>query len=57
MSKVNYGQAIAAVVFAGISIVFCVLSYMQHYYHWREEKSRADAGLPVYDRYIQAGLT
>lgn len=50
LMKFKSSPALVSTVVLGLGILFCVLSVMQNTYHWRLEKSRADGGLPVFER-------
>ncbi|KAL4235656.1 hypothetical protein ACF0H5_004051 [Mactra antiquata] len=41
--------AITSIVILIVGGIFCILSLIQNFYHWRMERSRAISGLPVFD--------
>ncbi|GFO14594.1 hypothetical protein PoB_004109900 [Plakobranchus ocellatus] len=52
LSQVSSAHFTTAVVFLVLGVVVCVVCAMQGYYYWRQEKTRADQGLPVYDSHF-----
>lgn len=49
LMKMRSTPAVTAAVILSIGILLCGLSIFQNVYHWQDEISRANDGLPVYD--------
>ena len=50
LSQVSSAHFTTGVIFCVLGGAICIVCALHNCYHWRLEKTRADQGLPVYDR-------